>query len=264
MSVALRTESTVPVMMGRMTDLEGAVPPHEPAEDALAFAARGALSLIPLFGSIAADTLSHALESRHAARQRDFNVLIAQAVTGAVERLDDAISIEDVLDSDEFIAAYQRASRAASETASAGKRRRLAEAIARAVVPSNFKTSEIDAYTRLVEQYDDLRVWLIAFYCDPAAWLNANGKSYAADPGIRGGRMDEPLRDALDADAIRTPAVRDAIEDLQRDNVLGTFVLETQRSDRGQFAGQTTRRGRRLLDFIRQGDPASAPVPEVL
>ena len=104
--------------MDDMTDLDALVPPHEPAEDTLAFAGKAALSLVPVVGPLAAETLAHALETRQAERQHEFNVAIAQALTDAISRLDEAATIEDIVGSDEFIAAVTRAQRAAAETAS--------------------------------------------------------------------------------------------------------------------------------------------------
>ena len=71
-----------------MTDLVSYVPPHEPADDTLAFAGKAALSAIPVVGPIAAETLAHALDTRQAERQHDFNLKVAYALTEALERLD--------------------------------------------------------------------------------------------------------------------------------------------------------------------------------
>ena len=115
---------------GRVSDLEDLVPPHEPAEDAIAFAGRAALSLIPAVGPLASETLAYALEARQAQRQHEFNVQIARALTQTMQRIDSAATLEDVVGSDDFIAGVTRAQRAAAETASATKRQRLAAAVA--------------------------------------------------------------------------------------------------------------------------------------
>lgn len=105
-------------------------PPHEPAEDAIAFAGRAALSLIPAVGPLASKSLAYALEARQAQRQYDFNVQIARALTETMQRLDASATLEDVVSSEDFIAGFTRAQRAAAETASSSKRRPLAAAAA--------------------------------------------------------------------------------------------------------------------------------------
>lgn len=89
-----------------MTDhLSALVPPHEPAKDALAAAAKAALSAVPVVGPFAAEALAHALEVRQSERQHRFNAEVAQALTSVMGRLDTTLSLEDVL-SDEFLAAW--------------------------------------------------------------------------------------------------------------------------------------------------------------
>lgn len=182
--------------MDDMTDLDALVPPHEPAEDTLAFAGKAALSLVPVVGPLAAETLAHALETRQAERQHEFNVAIAQALTDAISRLDEAATIEDIVGSDEFIAAVTRAQRAAAETASHHKRQRLAAAIANGGSWAPFSASEREQFTRLVDEFDELHVWLLHYFTDPTGWLQSRDL-YAQHANLMMGGIDGPLGTAL-------------------------------------------------------------------
>lgn len=244
-----------------MSDLEEFRPgKHEElAADALHISL-SALDLIPIVGTAAARALEHNVNRRAAERDRQFRVSLIEEIVSLHERLDAAPTVDELIDSDRFIATVNACSRAASETTSETKRARLARAAATAVVPSTFTAAEIESNLRYVEQYSDLHVWLLGFYCDPAGWLRANGMGDAAHELIYGGRRDEPLDAALGG---KWPgsAVQDAIEDLQRDMMLGSFSLDESVGDRKQFSAQTRGRGRRFLEFLRE-DAETVTMPD--
>lgn len=210
------------------------------------------LDLVPGIGPALARALEFKVGRRAAEAERRFRVDLVAAIKEMWEKLEDRPNIEDVFDSDRFVATFAACTRAAAETSSESKRARLAKAAASAVLPSSLEETEIETNLRFVERYSDIHVWLLAFYCDPATWLRGNGMAAAADDRIRGGRRDEPLNAALGSGAARMRVVRDAIEDLQRDMMLVTFDLSESVGERQQFTGQTRRRGRRLLAFIDQ------------
>lgn len=246
-----------------MTDLDALIPPHEPAEDALAFAGKAALAIVPIVGSLAADTLAHALESRQAQRQHEFNVAIAEALSTALEKRDDATPIEDVLGSDEFIAGVTRAQRAAAETASQQKRRRLAAAVVNGGSWAPFAATEREQFTRLVDEFDALHVWMLHYFMDPRAWLEARDL-YRQHKNIRTGGVDGPFGTALDAHPnVWRGAVTQAAADLDR-NGLASIPLTTMMSASGIFDSRTSAKGQRFLAFINELDSVAADVPEQL
>lgn len=249
--------------MDDMTDLDALVPPHEPAEDTLAFAGKAALSLVPVVGPLAAETLAHALETRQAERQHEFNVAIAQALTDAISRLDDAATIEDIVGSDEFIAAVTRAQRAAAETASHHKRQRLAAAIANGGSWAPFSASEREQFTRLVDEFDELHVWLLHYFTDPTGWLQSRDL-YAQHANLMMGGIDGPLGTALGVpqNVWRGP-VGQAASDLDRTG-LASIPLTTMMTPQGVFAPRTSEKGRRFLAFINEPDSLSANPPASL
>ncbi|MBO0979280.1 hypothetical protein [Microbacterium sp. SD291] len=99
--------------------------------------------MIPVLGPLAAETLAHALESRQTQRQH------------------------------EFIAAVTRAQRASAETASQQKRQRLAAAVANGGSWAPFAATEREQFTRLVDEFDALHIWLLHYFTNPRAWLQA-------------------------------------------------------------------------------------------
>lgn len=240
-----------------MTDLVAAVPPHEPAEDALAFTGKLALSAIPVVGPLAVETIAHALDSRQSRRQHDFNVSIARTLTSALERIDAAVSLEDVIGSDEFIAAITRAQRVAAETASESKRRRLAAAVVNGGSWAPFTASEREQFTRLVDDFTDLHVWLLHYFVDPKGWLDARGLSSSYE-GIYAGSVQGPLGAALGASEEGwLDAVRQVSGDLDR-AALGSIPLSGMMTQGGTVQPRTSEKGRRFLAFLNE--PSSLDV----
>jgi hypothetical protein len=243
-----------------MSDLVSAVPPHEPSEDALAFAGKAALSAFPIFGPMAAEALGHALDTRQSQRQHDFNLQIAYALTGALERLDASLTIEDIVANDEFVAAVTRAQRVASETASAKKRERLATAAVNGGGWAPFSASEREQFTRLVEEFHDLHVFLLHFYTDPKGWLDAHDMQDAYT-GIYMASASAPLSAVLGASEQEWSApVTQAASDLSR-NGLADIPLRTIMSADGVIAARTSEKGRRLLAFLNEPSSASVDAP---
>ncbi|PPL19810.1 protein kinase family protein [Microterricola pindariensis] len=246
-----------------MTDLENLVPPHEPAEDFFVFAGKAALNLVPVVGPLAAETLAHALETRQAERQHEFNIAIAKSLTDAIVRLDGTATIEDVVGSDDFIAAVTRAQRAAAETASQQKRQRLAAAVANGGSWAPFSISEREQFTRLVGEFDELHIWLLHYFTDPAAWLQSRGL-YDQHSNIMMGGISSPLGSALGVEErVWRSAVTQAIADIERAG-LGAVPLTTTMGVDGIFAPRTSEKGRRFLAFINEPDSLAAEPPASL
>ncbi|MCL6423652.1 hypothetical protein Bequi_09680 [Brachybacterium sp. JHP9] len=246
-----------------MTNLDALVPPHEPAEDTLAFAGKAALSMVPVLGPLAAETLAHALESRQAQRQHEFNVAIARALTSAIEQLDETTTIEDIVGSDDFIAAVTRAQRAAAETASQQKRQRLAAAVANGGSWAPFAATEREQFTRLVDEFDALHIWLLHYFTDPAGWLQARDL-YQQHANIMMGGIDGPLGSAFNVpQKVWDGPVKQAAADLDR-NGLASIPLTTTMSAQGIFAPRTLNKGQRFLAFINETESIAADPPAQL
>ncbi|MCR2791462.1 hypothetical protein NQ156_00100 [Microbacterium sp. zg.Y625] len=243
-----------------MSDLEDLVPPHEPAEDAITFAGRAALSLIPAIGALASETLAYALEARQVQRQHEFNVQIARALTETMRRIDSAAILEDVVGSDDFIAGVTRAQRAAAETASASKRQRLAAAVANGGGWAPFSASERAQFVRLVEDFEELHVWLLHYFQNPTEWLQARGL-YEQHSRISSGGIDGPLGAALGMrQSVWRESVTQAVADLDRAG-LASIPLTTMMSRNGIFQPRTSPKGERFLEFINESDHVAAEPP---
>lgn len=246
---------------------EDSVPPHEPAEDAFVLAARAGLALIPGVGGLAGDVWAHSLDTRDKRQRHDYDIKVARALDLLVKRDRDAPSVDDIIASDEFLAAINFTRRVASETVSEAKRERLAQAAASSGPWSDFTSSERSGYLRLVAKYDELHIWLLAYFADPVAWLDAHELTHVHED-VTAAEMGTQIAWALDVGFgdERSPddvpaVVQDALEDLAMDSVLSPILLQTIR-DR-PFAGQATSRGRRLLAYLRE-TPISVPVPSDL
>ncbi|MGF2947653.1 hypothetical protein [Microbacterium alcoholitolerans] len=253
-----RTLSKIRGMPESVSNLEPLIPPHEPASEALITVAGIALDAIPIVGPMGARALDHALATRDRERRSEFDHAV---ITELRRQADSSLTVGDVIASDDFLAALARGQRVAAETTSALKRNRLVAAVANTITAQTLSAHERSSFWQYVERYEDLHIWLLSFFSSPIEWLDAHGLS-AAHERIVGGAIAEPLSAALGFDPRLAPAVRDAIEELQRDMMLGVFDLNTVRSERGQFNSQTTDRGRRFLAFLLENEPHSLDAPE--
>lgn len=246
-----------------MKDFDALVPPYEPAEDALALAGKAALSLLPVIGPFAAETLALALETRQAERQHEFNQAIAHALTEVMSRLDAGTAVEDIIGSDEFIAAVTGAQRMAAETASHRKRQRLAAAVANGGSWAPYSASDREQFKRLVEQFDELHVWLLHYFVDPTSWLQSR-ELYSQHANLMMGGIEGPLGSALGVSPkVWRGPVTQAAADLERAG-LASIPLTTTMSAQGVFAPRTSERGRRFLAFLNEPDSLAADPPPAL
>jgi len=253
-----------------MGDLTADIPPHEPSTDALAFAAKAGLAIIPGIGGLLAETLGYGMQIRQAERQNDFNVRVARELESLGATLASPITVEDVITSDEFLASVTRASRLASEAATDSKRRRLAAVAANSGPWALSTRRERSEFRRLVEDYDDLHIWLLHYLSDPVSWLVAHG--FMEPPSEDNDRIptggahtragdDSPLAIALGG-PWRTiyPPFALAVADLKRAG-LAADSAEYSRIWSALNAS-TTDKGRRFLTFLNEPSSPEAKPPE--
>lgn len=160
-----------------MGDLVASVPDHDPDKDALIGYGLAAVGMLPLFGSAIADISGGMLAQRRETRQFEFNVGVAEAVEDLASRVD-GLTPETLMNSDEFIAAYEKASRVAAETASRDKRARLARVLAHMGPWGGLDDTTRSQFLDMVARYDDLHVLLLRFFRDPSGWLVANAPEW--------------------------------------------------------------------------------------
>lgn len=244
--------------------LAEAVPVPEPAEGALTSVLKGGLSLLP-GGGVLTELIDYGLATRTEQQRHDFDMKLAKAVDALVARLDGAVTREQILRSDDFLAALHETWEAATKTRSVAKRKRLAAATAEAGPWSDFAQFERDRFVAFVAKYDDLHVWLLAYFADPVAWLDAHGMSHVYEDRHTdeiGAQIAEAfgLGTAGERVADDVPeAVQDAIADLASDSLISPIVLDSIRDN--VYASQTTNRGHRFLAFVRELEPALMPAP---
>lgn len=246
-----------------MTDLSGLIPPHEPAEDALATVGGMALDAIPLLGPLAGRALDHALAARERERRHEFDTTIVGEIQRLAERTEAAITVADVVNSDEFLATLARTRREAAETASTSKRQRLARAAVAALDPNAPARAERESYLRLVTELDDLHIWLLAYFADPRAWLDRHGLLGTYE-NVASGNADGPLKHALGSlDIPFSESVEAALSDLERLDLASVSprVLRPMVTTDAMFQGRLSTRGRAFLTYLDEGDPADADPP---
>ncbi|WP_262000939.1 hypothetical protein [Microbacterium sp. Mcb102] len=248
-----------------MTDLSALIPPHEPSEDTFATVGGMALDAIPLLGPLAGRALDHALAARERARRHEFDTAIVGEVQRLAERTEAALTVADIVSSEEFLATLARTRREAAETASTSKRQRLARAAVASLDSDALTRAEREDYLRLITELDDLHVWLLAFFADPRAWLIAHELMHTF-ASVSGGSPSGPLEVALDRFGVTFSAtVEAALADLERLGLADVppRTLRTFMTASGMFESRITRRGRAFLRYLDEGDPAEAEPPSV-
>lgn len=258
-----------------MTDLVSAVPPHEPAEDTLVTVAKAGLSLIPAVGGLFAETLAHGMQLRQGARQHEFNERVARRLDDLLASAAHRVTLDDVLNSDEFLAGITRASRIAAETASHSKRERLAAAAANSGEWSAFVKRERTEFARLVEDFDDLHVWLLHYLSDPAEWLEKNGHlpSGVRAEDVIGFPKPTPHLTSGDENPLTTvfgvpfktyyPVLMQVVGDLERAALTSNELRDQLRRLWPALHGVTNDKGRRFLEYLGESSSRDAAAPEL-
>lgn len=146
------------------------VPELNPDRDALLDFGLTAVSAIPVLGGVIADLSRGMLVRKSEERQFEFNVrvaqqidLMSQAVVGLTPQL--------IVESDEFMAAYERTARIAAESSSLDKRARLARVLQDLGPWSGLSKGKREYFLRLASEYSDHHILLLMFFREPALWL---------------------------------------------------------------------------------------------
>lgn len=157
--------------------MSDSVPSSDPDREAVTDYALTALAaLVPHFGQVAADLVRGSLARRSAERQHEFNAQVAAALDRAA-----TISVEEVLGSDEFMAAFERASRIAAETEGAEKRRRLAAAVANMGDWSWLDKLSRNRMLRWAGEFDELEMLLLSYLEHPRRWMEQHVSGWVDD-----------------------------------------------------------------------------------
>ncbi|QTV79262.1 hypothetical protein [Microbacterium sp. NIBRBAC000506063] len=234
-----------------MTDsLDDRVPGHSPLRDTMINAGLAGISAVPLVGGVVAQFTSGLLAERQGARQHKFNVAVARVVEDVLTRVD-GLTPEAVLDSDEFMAAYERASRAAAETSSAEKRTRLASAVRHAGPWSTIDESKRAQFLTLVARYDDLHFAMLNFFRDPRAWIKASTADWH-EPAQWGASSLGALLEKYVFPSVAgwRQLVTPVLDELQNAGLLDNAPLNTMMTPSGPLQQRTKPLGVELLQFV--------------
>lgn len=241
-----------------MTDLNELVPPHEPAEDALVLAGGLALDAIPVVGPMATRALDHALAARDRDRRHEFDLAVVEEVQRLARQVDESLTVADVVESDDFLAAFNRGRRAAAETASAVRRRRLATAVAHSGSWARFSESERHQFGRLAEEFSDLHVWLLVYLDDRGDWRRSHGvdETKRYEP-----TNENPLTQVFGVEINQWwGAFAQAVDDLERERLV---VIQRELADAHakQLHARTVQKGVQFRAFLNEPAPEEVVAP---
>lgn len=227
-------------------DLSDATIPPDRYGTALTTMGMAAVGLIPVVGGAVQTLVQGTLGQRQAEREANF----AQRVARRLQALEDVPSPEDVLDSDEFVAAWTKAQRIAAETANVSKRERLARVLARTGPWGPYDREDRQILLDLATRYNEEHIALLDFFRDPPTAIRRDHPRWQMHY-MQASPMTL-VRELLYAD---NPAALARVErigaELERD---GTFMggLNTGMSANGMLSKRTTDLGDRLLDSIAE------------
>lgn len=229
-------------------DFLASVPEYDPDRDALIGYGLAAVGMLPIFGSAIADISGGMLAQRQQARQHEFNVGVAEAVEDLARRIE-GLSPESLLSSDEFVAAYAKASRAAAETTSRDKRARLARVLAHMGPWSGLDEIARGQFLDMVDRYSEVHVLLLRFFRNPSDWLSANATDWR--PGLF---MTVSIATILDRFVFPgvpnwQSTVGPILTDFSTDG-LAQVPLSTSMSESGALEKRTFARGDQFLSFV--------------
>lgn len=233
-------------------DLSDWTEPPGLVQDGVMTSALTLLGLVPVVGNAAASTVQGFVAHKVERWTREGFSRVASRLRALEER--GLIATDQLLQSDEFVAAFASVQQQLGQTASEEKRERLANALSRMG-----SWGPGDAYTRsaflaLVEQYDDIHVLLLDFLSDPVTWIRRGTPGYEPPP-----TMTSNLNAALDAYVFPGQPdwrffVEPVVSQLGRDGLINTGGgLVTDLVDTNVMP-VTTPRGERFLRFIADGD----------
>ena len=234
-------------------DLVAALPESHPDKDALIdYGLTAVNAFIPIVGSGIADLARGIIARKAEERQHQFDALVAVEVTRLTERVE-GITPQSMVESDEFMAAYAKVARVAAETESAEKRQRLAAALTHMGPWSSVDPTRRQHLLDLVTMYDDLQVFLLSYFRDPAAWLRANAPDWRSGKYMMAG-IATVLGDFVFTDGNDwRPSVAAALARFPLDGV-ADVPLQASMTDAGTVQKRTTDYGDQFLDFIAEAE----------
>lgn len=195
------------------------------------------------------EVASGLIATRRAERQYNFDRQVAAAIEALQVQLQGHPRVNEALQSDEFMAAYERASRTASESASNDHRMRLAWAAAQMGPWSGTSRALRQQLFAMVNDMEDAHVRVLTFLDDPRAYIQ---------PLDTDGSLDRLLMDNLRELIIKwvfnrevgSQTLAEIIIRFLESNQLAK-VPNGSMTAQGALSCHTTELGRELLHFIQ-------------
>lgn len=235
--------------------LADSVPDRHPVVGGMGIAVFAALSAVPVVGGPAVEIASGILAFRQTGRQHEFNVAVAAALQSVVERLD-GLTPASIVESDEFMAAYERASRAAAEAASAEKRARLAAALRHAGPWSSILELRRTQFLEFVVRFGDLHFAMLQFFADPRGWLRANVPDWEEPRASGMSSIGALLGEYYFPDVHGwQETVSPVLAELKAAGLLDNAPLSTGMTPEGTVQQRTKPLGHELIAFVQEGSP---------
>lgn len=212
---------------------------------ALTTAAMVAVGLVPGVGGAVQTIAQGTLAQRQAEREADMALRVARRL----QALEAQPSPEEVLASDEFVAAWTRAQRVAAETANVEKRERIARVLAHTGPWGPWDPEDRQFLLDLVLRYDEEQILLLGFFRDPVAWVGRSHPGFRPPIGGMSGISVIVERHLFPDNPAARLRLKRTIDGFARDGVAEVPLTSTMSSD-GTYAKRTTDFGDRFLDYI--------------
>ncbi|MFP3464586.1 hypothetical protein [Leifsonia sp. SIMBA_070] len=227
--------------------LRDSVPPYDDAEEAVNTAMLAGLATIPAVGGPLVEIASGLLSRVRAKRQYEFDKYVAAAIESL--QSEGHPTVHDILDSSEFMAAYEKASRSAAESATTAHRRRLAWVAAQMGEWSSAPQALRQQMFAMVNDMEDSHVRVLSFLDDPVAFISRADSDWSPDSVLMTS-LPELIIQWVFQRQTGSQTLTEIITAYLENNKLAQ-VPQASMTGAGALSCHTTELGRDLLHFIQ-------------
>jgi hypothetical protein len=226
--------------------------PSETAKDRALVVVRAAVAAIPVAGGAALELFNALVTPPLEKRKSEW----MEAVASELQRLaqKEALSLEALLENEQFIDAVLEASQAAIRTSNSEKREALKNAVINSALPNPPEGSLQKIYIRLVDELTEWHLRILALFHSPEVWFtqrNRQAPQFAMTSSLKA------LLEKAFPELVGRREFYDYIaKDLFLKGLLSAEGLHTTMSATGAYQSRSTELGKGFISFVSESNPS--------
>lgn len=222
--------------------------PSATAKDRALVVVRAAIAAAPVVGGAALELFTALVTPPLEKRKSEW----MEAVASELQRLaqEKALSLETLLENEQFIDAILEASQAALRTSNLEKREALKNAVINSALPNPPEESLQKIYIRLVDELTEWHIKILALFHAPEAWFvqhNRQPPQFSMSSSLKA-----LLEKAFPELARRREFYDYVAKDLFLKGLLSTEGLHTTMSATGAYQSRSTELGKGFISFVSE------------